>query len=248
MERLVKELKQQIAKMTKHNSNACDLSDEFLENLYSVYPFNKFEYIISHLISFNVITLQDYLDIRNSYLERNKYLYLFEITAPRTFGETWAQQHLNEIVPELKRPSTKYDPNYSGQYDFWYNNIRIEVKASRAVKRKSGEPLIIKALSSDSKNGFDMNFQQIKPACCDVFVWIAVWRDAIRYWVLSSDEVATNKYYSMGQHRGNVGEGQLWIKETNIKEFDKYESNVRNILEKIIEKSKSTLCHTKSLQ
>lgn len=248
MERLVKELKQQIAKMTKYGSNKCDLSDEFLESLYSVYPFNKFEYIISHLISFNVITLQDYLDIRNSYLERNKYLYLFEITAPRTFGETWAQQHLNEIVPELKRPSAKYDPNYSGQYDFWYNNIRIEVKASRAVKRKSGEPLIIKALSSDSKSGFDMNFQQIKPACCDVFVWIAVWRDAIRYWVLSSDEVVTNKYYSTGQHRGNVGEGQLWIKETNIKEFDKYESNVRNILEKIIEKSKSTLCHAKSLK
>lgn len=238
MERLVKELQKQMQKMKDIIGNSCNLDEEFLNNLYSVYPFNKFEYIISHLIANNIITIEQYLDIRNSYLERNKYLYVFEITAPRTFGETWAQRHLNEVVPELKRPSTAYDAEYSGQYDFWYDGIRIEVKASRAVKRKSGDSLILKALSSDSEQGFDMNFQQIKPGCCDVFVWIAVWRDVIRYWVLSSDEVANNKYYSTGQHRGNVGEGQLWLKETNINEFDEYEVGVRDILVKIIEKSK----------
>ena len=237
MERLVEELQEQIQKMKTITGESCNLDEEFLNNLYSVYPFNKFEYIISHLIAKNIITLEQYLDIRNSYLERNKYLYVFEITAPRTFGETWAQRHLNEVVPELKRPSTLYDPDYSGQYDFWYNGIKIEVKATRAVQRKSGAPLILKALSSASKHGFDMNFQQIKPGCCDVFVWIAVWRDVIRYWVLSSDEVANNKYYSTGQHRGNVGEGQLWLKETNIDEFDEYEVGVRDILAKIVEKS-----------
>lgn len=222
--------------MKNNTNNTIDLSDERLDDLYSVYPFNKFEYVISHLIATNTIELQEYLNIRNSYLERNKYLYVFEITAPRTFGETWAQRHLNEVVPELKVPSTFYDKDYSGQYDFWYEGIKIEVKASRAVKRKSGDSLIIKALSSDSTAGFDMNFQQIKPACCDVFVWIAVWRDKIRYWVLSSDEVANNKYYSLGQHRGNVGEGQLWLKDSNIDEFNEYEVGVRDILAKIIEK------------
>lgn len=238
MEKLLKELKKRIVAMNKANASKYNLSDEILDNLYSVYPFNKFEYIISHLIGTDTITLQQYLDIRNSYLERNKYLYVFEITAPRTFGETWAQRHLNEVVQELQRPSTFYDPEYSGQYDFWYNGIRIEVKASRAVRRKSGDSLIIKALSSDSKYGFDMNFQQIKPACCDVFVWIAVWRDAIRYWVLSSDEVKSNRYYSSGQHRGNVGEGQLWLKDTNIDDFNEYEVGVREILSKIVEKGK----------
>ena len=83
-----------------------------------------------------------------------------------------------------------------------------------------------------------MNFQQIKPACCDVFVWIGVWRDVIRYWVLSSAEVESNPYYSVGQHRGNVGEGQLWLKDTNIKDFNQYEVGVRDILTKIIEKAK----------
>ena len=236
MEKLIEELKTQIEAMNKVNGDKYDLCDEVLDNLYSVYPFNKFEYIISHLIGTNTITLQQYLDIRNRYLERNRYLYIFEITAPRTFGETWAQRHLNEVVPELQHPSTSYDPDYSGQYDFWYKGIRIEVKASRAVRRKSGDSLIIKALSSDSRYGFDMNFQQIKPACCDVFVWIAVWRDIIRYWVLSSDEVKNNRYYSSGQHRGNVGEGQLWLKDTNIDDFAEYEVGVRDILSKIIEK------------
>lgn len=235
MEKLLELLKEKVHELSKKYD--FDLTDEFLDHLYSVYPFNKFEYVISHLIATNTINLQQYIDIRNEYLERNKYLYIFEITAPRTFGENWAQRHLNEVVPELQRPSTKLDPSYSGEYDFWLDGIKIEVKASRAVKRSSGESLIIKALSSTSKEGFDMNFQQIKPKCSDVFVWIGVWRDVIRYWVLSNKEVESNPYYSIGQHRGNKGEGQLWLKDTNIKEFNKYEASVHNILNKILEKA-----------
>ena len=80
-----------------------------------------------------------------------------------------------------------------------------------------------KALSTDSKKSFVMNFQQIKPGCCDVFVWVAVWRDAIKYRVLSSQEVKNNPYYFTRQHRGNVGEGRIHVKDTNVKEFKKYE-------------------------
>ena len=234
METLISQLKAQIKKLPK--GVAATLTDDILDKLYSVYPFNRFEYIISHLIAEGVVSLSDYLEIRNGYLNRNKYLYIFEITAPRTFGETWAQRHLNEIVPELEHPSAQRDPDYSGQYDFWYDGMRIEVKASRAVDRRSGDTLIMKALSSDSKKGFDMNFQQLKPGCCDVFVWIGVWRDVIRYWVLSSDEVKEDQYFSVGQHRGNVGEGQLWVKETNIEHFKQYEAKVPELLIKIKEK------------
>ena len=80
-----------------------------------------------------------------------------------------------------------------------------------------------------------MNFQQIKPAHCDVFVWIAVWRDVIKYWVLSSEEVKHNKYYSKGQHRGNVGEGQLHLKEDNIHEFERYEVKPDKLKEAVVE-------------
>ena len=236
MEILVKELKNGIAKLKK-SANKHDLSDKFLDNLYSVYPFNKFEYVISHLIAERIITLEQYLEIRNSYIKRNRYLYLFEM-APRTFGETWGQRHLNELVPELDIPSKKLDSDYSGQYDFWHEGITIEVKASRVVRRKSGGSLLEKSLSFTSKHGFDMNFQQLKPACANVFIFIAVWRDVIRYWVFSSNEVKKNKYFSKGQHRGNVGEGQLWITEKNIKEFDKYLVPPRDILEVVKRKGK----------
>lgn len=237
MELLIKELKDDIQKLDNKCKGKYDLSDDYLNKLFSVYPFNKFEYVISHLIAEKVISLDDYLEIRNAYVRRNKYLYLFEM-APRTFGETWGQRHLNELVPELDIPSKKLDQQYSGQYDFWYDGISIEVKASRVVKRKSGGSLLEKALLSNSSEGFDMNFQQLKPGCADVFVFIAVWKNTIRYWVLSSDDIKTNKYFSKGQHRGNVGEGQLWITDKNIDDFDEYEAKPRDLLKAIIDKSK----------
>lgn len=195
-----------------------------LADLVSVYPFNEYEFMLSSLMGYQKITLDDYYLLRDEYIARNLYLYIFEISAPRGFGETWAQGHLKAIAPELVKPSKKLDFNYSGQYDFLLdNNIKIEVKASRAVDFESSEPLYVKALASDSIKRFDMNFQQVKPACCEVFVWMGVWRDVIRYWVLSSNEVASNRYYSTGQHRGNTGEGQLHVNEKNIAEFALFE-------------------------
>lgn len=192
-----------------------------LDTLGSVYPFNEYEFIISHLLARDVLSLEQYLELRDNYLARNMYLYIFEFSAPRTFGEAWAQGHLKELVPELLKSTKKLDPNYSGQYDFLLDGkIRIEVKASRAVDASVEAPLYVKALASDSSKPFWMNFQQIKPACCDVIVWIAVWRDVIRYWVLSSHEVETHPDYSKGQHRGNVGEGQLHVTHENIHKFN----------------------------
>lgn len=209
-----------------------------LSNLVSVYPFNEYEYIISSLLGLDKITVDDYLLIRDEYIARNMYLYIFEISAPRGFGEQWAQGHLKELVPELIKPTKKLDENYSGEYDFLYQvskkeMIKIEVKASRAVDFNSQEALYVKALALKSKKPFDMNFQQVKPKCCGVFVWVGVWRDTIKYWVLASKEVENNKYYSKGQHRGNIGEGQLHLKNDNIKEFKQYEVKPKNLLKEI---------------
>lgn len=204
-----------------------ELFQERLETLISVYPFNEYEFILSTLLGADILSLDEYYELRDAYLDRNLYLYLFEISAPRNFGEQWAQGHVKELIPDLKRPSKKLDPDYAGQYDFWLETatgtIRMEVKASRAVDFDSDEPLVVKALSVDSGKRFDMNFQQVKPRYCDVFIWIGVWRDRIRYWVLSANEVLNNRYYAVGQHRGNVGEGQLHLKDDNIKDFEKYE-------------------------
>jgi hypothetical protein len=198
--------------------------------LYSVYPFNEFEYIISTLLGRDVISLDDYYEIRDNYMERNLFLYIFEISGPRTFGDAWAQGNLKELVPDLHKPSKKSDPNYSGEYDFFLDGkIRIEVKASRVVDSGSDDPLYVKALASDSTRPFWMNFQQVKPKCCDVFVWIAVWRDRIGYWVLSSHELEHHRDYSGGQHRGNTGEGQLHVRQDNIKDFKPFEVVSNNL-------------------
>ena len=53
-----------------------------LENLVSVYPFNEYEYIISHLLAADVLSLDAYYELRDEYLARNMFLYIFEISAP----------------------------------------------------------------------------------------------------------------------------------------------------------------------
>lgn len=218
MEKLTAQLDELLSRL----DNASEIRSK-LEELVSVYPFSDYEYIISHLLAADKLTIEEYYQLRNDYLDHNLYLYLFEISAPRGFGEMWAQGHLKELAPNLMRPSKEVDPDYSGQYDFFLPpNIKIEVKASRAVEFKTDAPLYIKALPSDSQKQFDMNFQQVKPACCDVFVWMAVWRDIIRHWVIPSYEVEHSQYYSAGQHRGNVGEGQLHLNRDNLHDFEKY--------------------------
>ena len=225
MEKLRAELDDLVA--TLPNAEAFRAS---LDTLISVYPFNEYEYIIAALFAANKLTHDEYIELRDAYISRNMFLYIFEIGAPRGFGEAWAQGHLKELVPELQKPSKKLDPSYSGEYDFLLDGrIKIEVKASRAVDFDSDEPLYVKALASDSTKRFDMNFQQVKPACCDVFVWIGVWRDVIRHWVLASKEMASNRYYSTGQHRGNIGEGQLHLKHDNIGEFSGYEAQSNSL-------------------
>lgn len=218
MEKLTVQLDELLSRL----DNASEIRSK-LEELVSVYPFSDYEYIISHLLAADKLTIEEYYQLRNDYLDRNLYLYLFEISAPRGFGEMWAQGHLKELAPNLMRPSKEIDQDYSGQYDFFLPpNIKIEVKASRAAEFKTDAPLYIKALPSDSQKQFDMNFQQVKPACCDVFVWLAVWRDIICHWVIPSYEVEHSQYYSAGQHRGDVGEGQLHLNRDNLHDFEKY--------------------------
>ena len=240
MEKLKAELNKFIEKL-KHAKNF----KASLERLVSVYPFSEYEYIISHLLAANKLTLDEYYRLRDSYINRNLYLYIFEISAPRGLGDKWAFGHLQQLVPDFKRPSKSLDTEYSGEYDFllhWADSknrphvIHIEVKTSRAVDfEKPDEPLYIKALASDSSRPFDMNFQQIKPKCADVFIWVAVWRDNIKHWILSSDEVKDSKYFSKGQHRGNIGEGQLHLNRENISEFRQYEVKSTDLKNAVIE-------------
>jgi|WetSurMetagenome_2_1015567.scaffolds.fasta_scaffold87707_2 hypothetical protein len=253
-------LNEQLNALIERLSNSDNFHDE-LERIKSIYPFSKYEYIISTLFSRSKITFKEYLDIRDEYINRNLWLYVFEISAPRGFGDTWALGHLMGIEPEFKRPNRHLDNSYKGEYDLylnWINGIRkqhyikIEVKASRATDReKNEEPLYIKALTSDSKRPFLMNYQQLKPKCCDVYLWIAVYRDKIKYWVINSKEIQTNKDFTP-QHRNegtskrekgyskeDIYEGQIMLTEGNITQFDGFlVTNVRDLKNKVIDQYK----------
>lgn len=209
-----------------------DLADvlAMIERDQSVYPFNEYEHLICNLIDKGGMGYDEYIEIRTEYISENPHLWIFEISAPRGFGEKFAQTYVQGKCSKLKKPSKKLDPNYTGEYDLWLDGIRIEVKASRAVDSGSDEPLYMKALSRYTKKRFLMNFQQLKPQCCDVFIWVAVFRDEIVLWVMSSDEVLNHPLYSKGQHRGNKGnEGQLHIKDDNVNQLSKFELKDDNI-------------------
>lgn len=237
---------------------------EELETLVSIYPFSRYDYIISTLFAHQKITFDEYLEIRADYINRNIFLYVFEISAPRSFGDTWGFGHLNGVEPDLKRPSKKIDSTYKGEYDLyldWTNPndktahyIKVEVKASRAVDRtKADEPLYVKALGSASDAEFLMNFQQIKPKCCDVFLWVAVYRDAVKYWVIDSDTIQNNKNFTP-QHRNqstaaraddytkaDIYEGQIMLTKQNIAEFDAFVCTGRELKDKIIAQYKKQI-------
>ncbi len=102
------ELKRRLDALIDRLADATEFRQS-LQTLPSVYPFNRIEYTFAHLLAAQVVTLQEYVEFRVAYLHRNKYLYLFEMSSPRGFGEIWAQSYLCEFAPELARPSKQLD-------------------------------------------------------------------------------------------------------------------------------------------
>ena len=196
-----------------------EMLDARLRGLSSAYPFSEYEYIIMVLLDRNVISFDEYEQLRGDYVCANKYLELFGL-APRVFGEIWAHQHIIDLDGRFARPSKDIDPEFEGEYDLFLGETKVEVKACRAINTRKRGALVTKALKHGSSEPFWMNYQQLKPEACDVFIFIGVWVDRIVYWVLSNDEVKTNRYISH-QHRGGI-EYQIGITDKNICEFDAY--------------------------
>ncbi len=228
------ELKDKIISSFKGSKDELDSILDIMEEDQSIFPFNEYEHLICNLIENGGLTFEQYIEIRSEYLSENPNLWIFEISAPRGFGEKFAQTYIQGKCSKLKKVTKKLDTNYNGQYDLWLDGIRIEVKASRAVDSDSEEPLYMKALSRNTKKNFLMNFQQLKPQYCDVFIWVAVFRDEIVIWIMSSKEISQHSLYSKGQHRGNIGnEGQLHIKHDNMDQLNSFilkDDNLENAI------------------
>jgi len=216
-------------------NNDKELLNARLKSLISVFPFNEYEYTLMFLLDRKVIEFKEYEKLRSNYVSSNRYVDLYGL-APRIFGEIWGHEHIRDLDNRFIKPDKSIDPDYAGQYDLWINNVRVEIKAARAINTKKRGSLVSKALQYVSSEPFWMNFQQIKLDTCDVFIFVGVWADQIAYWVFSSDEVKSNKYLSH-QHRGGI-EYQIGITNKNIKDFNEYRVNPSEIGKKVIEKGK----------
>jgi len=123
MKYLKEKLLKNIEKVTKNKK-------DLLEKLEK----GELEFVLVTLIHEKALSYKDYLKLKKEYEGRNKNINIIRITSPRAFGETWAENHLREIIPELTK-----DEKTKGEYDLVYKKgkkkIKIEVKASRAVDR-----------------------------------------------------------------------------------------------------------------
>jgi len=216
-------------------SNDRKLLDARLRSLISVFPFNEYEYILMFLLDKRVIEFEEYEKLSNDYVSANRYLELYGL-APRIFGEIWGHEHIKDLDGRFIKPDKSIDPDYTGQYDLWIENVRVELKAARAINTKIRGNLVSKALQYVSSEPFWMNFQQIKLDICDVFIFVGVWADQIVYWVFSNDEAKNNKYLSH-QHRGGI-EYQIGITDKNITDFDEYRVSPSEIANKVIQKGR----------
>jgi len=116
-------------------------------------------------------------------------------------------------------------------YDKKLGSKKIEVKNSRAFTKAKPitEENICEVLMQDNsvrliedKNKFqekwDCNIQQIKPNCFDILLYGIFLKDAIYIFEIPSESITKdfNIQYSDKQHRGNTGEGQFHLKNSNI--------------------------------
>ena len=206
----------------------------------ALYPFSQESRILAYLLSLGEITYDEYRQLDKDYCSRNRYLELFDM-APRTYGQTWGEEHIRRLFPQFSKATkenlSKVYPSFDGEFDLWLDGIRIEVKACRANSTKSKGSLSSRAyLHAEAHNaGFKYHYQQLKPSCCDVFIWIGTCRDVLLYWVLSSDDLL--KSGKLGsQHRNEhtgtadntVFEGQVFMTEDELLPFSVKEDDILN--------------------
>ena len=207
-----------------------------LESLVSVFPFNEYEYILSFLLDRRVVSFAEYEELRDNYVSDNRYLGLFGL-APRIFGQVWGETHLLDLDSRFAKPNRALDPDYDGQYDLMLEDVRVEVKAARAINTRIRGEIASKALRYGSDAPFWMNFQQLKIDICDVFVFIGVWVDRLLYWVLSNKEVVEQPTRSR-QHRGGI-EYQMGITNRNIHQFSHFLADANSLADTVLIKGRA---------
>lgn len=153
----------------------------------ALYPFSRESRILAYLMSLGEITYDEYAKLDEDYCNRNQFLELFEM-APAHMVKHGEKNTLENCSRSSSKLRKKTLPTYTliltGEFDLWLDGIRIEVKACRANSTKSSGSLASRAyLHTEAHDtGFKYHYQQLKPSCCDVFIWIGTCRDTLLYW------------------------------------------------------------------
>lgn len=231
-------LQREIEDIIKNKVND-DQTFNFIKTQTYLPPFSLENCQMAYLLSKGALTFEHYLQLNSEYYKRNKYLHLFEM-APRTFGETFGEQHILNLFPDdfikaTSKTMANIFPDYDGEFDLCLDSIRVEVKACRANNTKSKTSLASRAYTHTDalNNNFNYHYQQLKPSCCDIFIWIGVCTDEIMYWIISSEELK-NCGYLGSQHRNeNTGikgvevyEGQVFMTEAELQPYQVSEKDI----------------------
>ena len=152
----------------------------------------------------------------------------------RRFGE--AMEIITKKLLDLEDSDTL-------EYDKVKNSKRIEIKASRALAPNAEKinednflesikqaSMVSRVVNSDDDN-WQVQIQQVKPHCFDEMIYIVAFNDKLEFFKMTSQQVEELEGYSDKQHRGNEGEGQFTLKNSNI---DKHREKYK-ILEKTYE-------------
>jgi len=71
----MEQLNEELDKLIDRLEHSKDFRND-LESVNSVYPFSRYEYIISTLLAKDILSYEDYLELRESYINRNLFLYV----------------------------------------------------------------------------------------------------------------------------------------------------------------------------
>ena len=226
----MKELRNEIDNILAESGKDKEVVDSIRKEI-SIYPFTTESRILVYLVASKAITYEQFNKLHSDFKKRNKYLDLYDL-APRTFGETWCEKKILDLFPDFIKASKKnlssVYPDFKGEFDLWLDGIRVEVKACRANSKGNKESISSRAyLHAEAKKySFKYHYQQLKPSCCDVFIWIGVCRDQLLYWVISSEELKNSDKF-VSQHRNQesdtkkkeIFEGQVFMTEEDLKPY-----------------------------
>lgn len=138
--------------------------------------------------------------------------------------------NFGELAQIMIKKKYGYTDSASKYYDLLDGDTRIEVKFSRALKKedalnednvlalceKASEAIrSIKSEDAETEK-FDCNIQQIKTKEFDVLIYGVFFEDCIEIYTAKKSQIKRMPNYSKKQHKGNKGEGQFHIKNTNI--------------------------------